>query len=161
MPEDLKLSQISSFQLPPPFRGLHSPGVRKHCQIVFACYFRKLSIRFWRPISSNGPQVSSGGGGGVSSNWPEFSLTKMGFTSVKFKVVSMRWEKPIICAPPRLRSFLNIAFETVPMFVWLMMALSCPFKEDRLMMALSCPFKEDSLALPLWPKMMKQLQFSW
>ena len=147
MPEDLKLSQISSFQLPPPFRGLHSPGVRKHCQIVFACYFRKLSIRFWRPISSNGPQVSSGGGG-VSSNWPEFSLTKMGFTSVKFKVVSMRWEKPIICAPPRLRSFLNIAFETVPMFVWLMMALSCPFKED-------------SLALPLWPKMMKQLQFSW
>ena len=44
MPEDLKLSQISSSQLPPPFRGLHSPGVRKHCQITFACYFRKSSI---------------------------------------------------------------------------------------------------------------------
>ena len=44
MPEDLKLSQIGSFQLPPPFRGLHSPGVRKHCQITFACYFRKSSI---------------------------------------------------------------------------------------------------------------------
>ena len=44
MPEDLKLSQIGSSQLPPPFRGLHSPGVRKHCQIVFACYFRKSSI---------------------------------------------------------------------------------------------------------------------
>ena len=44
MPEDLKLSQIGSFQLPPPFRGLHSPGVRKHCQIIFACYFRKSSI---------------------------------------------------------------------------------------------------------------------
>ena len=29
MPEDLKLSQISSSQQPPPFRGLHSPGVRK------------------------------------------------------------------------------------------------------------------------------------
>ena len=41
MPEDLKLSQIGSSQLPPPFRGLHSPGVRKHCQIIFACYFRK------------------------------------------------------------------------------------------------------------------------
>ena len=39
MPEDLKLSQIGSSQLPPPFRGLHSPGVRKHCQIIFACYF--------------------------------------------------------------------------------------------------------------------------
>ena len=44
MPEDLKLSQIGSSQLPPPFRGLHSPGVRKHCQIIFACYFRKSSI---------------------------------------------------------------------------------------------------------------------
>ena len=44
MPEDLKLLQIGSSQLPPPFRGLHSPGVRKHCQIIFACYFRKSSI---------------------------------------------------------------------------------------------------------------------
>ena len=44
MPEDLKLSQIGSSPLPPPFRGLHSPGVRKHCQIIFACYFRKSSI---------------------------------------------------------------------------------------------------------------------
>ena len=44
MPEDLKLSQIGSSPLPPPFRGLHSPGVRKHCQIIFACYLRKSSI---------------------------------------------------------------------------------------------------------------------
>ena len=44
-PEDLKLSQTGSSQLPPPFRGLHSPGVRKHCEIIFACYFRKSSIR--------------------------------------------------------------------------------------------------------------------
>ena len=29
MPEDLKLSQIGSSPLPPPFRGLLSPGVRK------------------------------------------------------------------------------------------------------------------------------------
>ena len=29
MPEDLELSKIGSSQLPPPFRGLHSPGVRK------------------------------------------------------------------------------------------------------------------------------------
>ena len=45
MPEDLKLLQIGSSQLLPPFRGLHSPGVRKHCQIIFACYFWKLSIK--------------------------------------------------------------------------------------------------------------------
>ena len=44
MPEDLKVSQIGSSLLPPPFRGLHSPGVRKHCQIIFTCYFRKSSI---------------------------------------------------------------------------------------------------------------------
>ena len=44
MPEDLKLSQIGSSQLPPPLRGLHSPGVRKRCQIIFACYFHKSSI---------------------------------------------------------------------------------------------------------------------
>ena len=44
MPEDLKVSQIGSSPLPPQFRGLHSTGVRKHCQIIFACYFRKSSI---------------------------------------------------------------------------------------------------------------------
>ena len=44
MPGDLKLSQIGYSPLPPPFRGLHSPGVRKRCQIIFACYFWKSSI---------------------------------------------------------------------------------------------------------------------
>ena len=44
MPEYLNVSQIGSSPLPPPFRGLHSPGVRKHCQIIFACYFQKSSI---------------------------------------------------------------------------------------------------------------------
>ena len=29
MPEDLKVSQIGSSHLPPPFRGLHSPAVKK------------------------------------------------------------------------------------------------------------------------------------
>ncbi len=42
MPEDLKLSQIDSSQLLPPFRV-----VRNHCQIIFACYFRKMSIVGW------------------------------------------------------------------------------------------------------------------
>ena len=35
---------------------------------------------------------------------------------VQFKMVSMHLEKPI-CAPPCLRCFPNIAFETVPMFI--------------------------------------------
>ena len=46
MPEDLKVSQIGSSPLPPPFRGLHPPWVRKHCQIIFGCYFRKSSIPY-------------------------------------------------------------------------------------------------------------------
>ena len=33
---------------------------------------------------------------------------------------------------PSLRSFPDVAFETVSMFVWLTMAFSRPFKEDRL-----------------------------
>ena len=44
MPEVLKVSQIGFSPLLPPFRGLDSPGVRKHSQIIFACYFRKSSI---------------------------------------------------------------------------------------------------------------------
>ena len=59
MPEDLKLSQIGSSQLPPPFRGLHSPGVRKHCQIIFACYFRKSSVEEPLPYVLLDPYVGS------------------------------------------------------------------------------------------------------
>ena len=40
MPEDLKLSQIGSSQLPPPFRGLHSPGFP---EIVYCAYVLLLS----------------------------------------------------------------------------------------------------------------------
>ena len=61
------------------------------------------------------------------------------FRSVHFQVVSMHSENPI-CAPPRLSEVSpNVAFETVPMFVWLTMALSRPFKEDRLTLPLSTP----------------------
>ena len=37
MPEDLKLSQIGSSQLRPPFRGLHSPGVKKKPLSNYLC----------------------------------------------------------------------------------------------------------------------------
>ena len=52
MPEDIILSQIGSSQLPPPFRGLYSPGVRKRCQIIFACYFRKSSVGAHSPLQT-------------------------------------------------------------------------------------------------------------
>ena len=45
-------------------------------------------------------------------------------------MVSMHSEKPIImCSTLSHSSFLNVALETVPMFVWLIVALSHPFKE--------------------------------
>ena len=40
---------------------------------------------------------------------------------------------------PSRRSFLNVSFETVSTFVWLTMALSRPFKKDRLALPLSTP----------------------
>ena len=77
MPEDLKVSQIGSSPLPPPFRGLHSPGVRKHCQIIFACYFRKSSIHThccrsaWRPYQRDQSQS------GISSLFPETTFPEL------------------------------------------------------------------------------------
>ena len=53
-----------------------------------------------------------------------------------------------------LRSFLNDAFETVSVFVWLMMALSHPFKEDCLVLPPSTPLSSRRLMVwcPwLWP----------
>ena len=44
---------------------------------------------------------------------------------------------------PSLRSFPNVAFETVPVFVLLTMALSRPFMEDRLALSLSTPLSCD------------------
>ena len=61
------------------------------------------------------------------------------YCSVQFKMVSLRLERPIRAPPLSHRSFRNIAFETVPIFVSLMMALSHPFKEDCLALPLSTP----------------------
>ena len=68
------------------------------------------------------------------------------FTSLHFKMVSMRSEKPILmCSTPSLRGFPNVAFETVPVFVRLTMALSRPFKEDRLVLPFSTPLSNRPL----------------
>ena len=47
-----------------------------------------------------------------------------------------------------LRSFPNVTFETVPMFIWLTMALSCPFKENH-------------LTLPLWTPLFSRQSMVW
>ena len=64
-------------------------------------------------------------------------MTLVQFISVQ-DGISMHSEKPIIvCALARLS---EVAFETVPIFVWLTMALSRPFKEDQeWLQAHKCP----------------------
>ena len=47
-----------------------------------------------------------------------------------------------LCSTPSVRSFPIVVFETVLMFVSLMMALSCPFKEDCLALPLSTPLTD-------------------
>ena len=59
------------------------------------------------------------------------------FSSVQDGI--MHPEKPMYTATPSLRSFLNIAFETVPKFIWLTKVHSCSFKEDRRALPLSTP----------------------
>ena len=62
---------------------------------------------------------------------------KVQFSSVQDGMYALR--KTHKRSTPSLRHFLNVAFETVLMFVCLTMALSRPFKEDRLALPLSAP----------------------
>ena len=72
-----------------------------------------------------------------------------GWERVQFTMVSMRLEKPI-CAPPRFSDiFPSVAFETVPMCIWLTMALSRPFKEDRQVLILGASDVRQSIAWQL------------
>ena len=59
------------------------------------------------------------------------------------------WESPYVHSTLSLRSFpnSNIAFEIVPMFIWLMMALSHLFKEDSLALPLSMPLSSRQLMM--------------
>ena len=59
------------------------------------------------------------------------------FSSVQDGIYAL--EKAHMHSTPSLRSVPKVAFETVPMFVRLTMALSRPFKEDRLALPLSTP----------------------
>ena len=57
-------------------------------------------------------------------------------------MVFVLWEKPIKkwCLPPHLSDvFPNVAFTTVPVFVWLTLALSRPFRKDRRALPLFTP----------------------
>ena len=60
------------------------------------------------------------------------------FSSVQNGIYTLG-KNPYALYPVTLRSFPNFAFETVPKFVWLKLALSHPFKEDRLALPLSTP----------------------
>ena len=78
--------------------------------------------------------------------WTLHSRLSVQFSSVQFKMVS--WlQKAHMCSIPSLRSFPNDVFDTFPMFISLMMPLSCPFKETCLMLPLSTPLLQTVIPL--------------
>ena len=66
-------------------------------------------------------------------------------------MTSTRSRKRLTLSTLSLTSFQSVAFETAPLFVWLMMALSRPFKNDRSVLSLSTVlFSGQSLAWCPW-----------
>ena len=82
-----------------------------------------------------GTKIGEGEGRGRKGNYTIWKYWK--FSSVQDG--NYAFGKAHMRSTPSLRSFPSVAFETVPMFVWLMMALSRPFKEDCLALSLSTP----------------------
>ena len=56
-------------------------------------------------------------------------------------------KKALRCPTPSHRSFHSVAFNTVPMFVWLTIALSRPFKEDHLALPLCTPLSSRQMCV--------------
>ena len=72
--------------------------------------------------------------------WIRNSDVLQAFSSVQVKMRYLCARKsPYALRVPSLSSFPNVAFETVPMLVWLTMTLSRPVEEDRLALLLSAP----------------------
>ena len=108
-----------------PFTGHYLP-----CQVRFSLSASLLTSlsRLFYPISYSWLLTCSS------------KLFHISYSSVQFKIVSVHSEKLIIMrSTPSLRGFPNVAFETVPMFVWLTLTISRPFKEDLLALPLSTP----------------------
>ena len=74
------------------------------------------------------------------------SHDKQEFSSVKNSIYPLRNAHTRSTSP--LRIFPNVAFQTVPMFAWLTMALSCPFKENHQMLPPSMPLS--FMQLMMW-----------
>ena len=69
------------------------------------------------------------------------SLGRAQDSSVQDGICALR--KAHMRSTPSLRSFPNVALETVPILVWLTMAISHPPKEDRWALPLSAPLSSE------------------
>ena len=107
--------------------------------VTGACHYRsKLDLQ--ASVYDILPPWRNGAGKrGLERETSSVQFSSVQFSSVQFKMVSVRLEKAYMRSTPSLKSFPNLAFATVPVFVWLSMALSRPFKEDRLGLPLSSP----------------------
>ena len=71
-------------------------------------------------------------------------------------MVFVRSEMPIMRSTPSHRRFPNVPFETVSVFVWLTVALSRPFEEDRLAIASLLQAIDGVMSLALCPLVVSQ-----
>ena len=56
---------------------------------------------------------------GTKQHTKHLGQTLFSKQQIQFRMVSMTSKKPMCAPPPSLRSFPNVAFETVPMLVWI------------------------------------------
>ena len=117
------------------------PQYDSHCLVLHSVQFEKITLSVplagvWPPTESVDLQWH----GTPSTLW--YSRTRWScsmpcsvlFCSVQDNIHGLG--KAHMRSTPSLRSVPKVAFDTVPVFVWLTMALSRPFKEDRLALPL-------------------------
>ena len=106
----------------PMLSNMEKPASRKRRSTWrYSCLGKSIlyidTSRCWLPCCAKGHTV-------------QFSLAQDGIYALG---------KAHMRSTPSLWSFLNVAYETAPMVIWLTMALSRPFREDRLALPLSTP----------------------
>ena len=94
------------------------------CVCVFVLLFKRMLFFVFVFVFLHSGTLKT-----VNIGGPAVLYVTVQFSSVPFKMAFMRSEKPIIMrTSPSLRHVPNVAFKTVPVFVWLTaMILSRPF----------------------------------
>ena len=122
--------------------SLAVPQYDSHCLVLHSVQFEKITLSV--PLAGVRPPAESVAlqwHGTPSTLW--YSRTRWSCSAMPCSVLFCSVQDNIhglgkahMRSTPSLRSVPSVAFDTVPVFVWLTMALSRPFKEDRLALPL-------------------------